>query len=342
MSKNILLIRLSSLGDLILSTAALAPLQEAGFSISLVTKAEFLPVLQGHPHIKEIFAMDKSLGETKNKENLFKWLAAREFAFALDLQNSWRTWSWRGQLRKLAPIYVLPKARWREWLILFLRMGRWVGLGRGGRAKRFREFTQRALQKEGFTINSHSPLTSLYVSEAEKLAVSKLLPKGDFLVLLPAGAWKSKEWPYFSDLARAAARQVPVVVLGGAKDSICESVAEAARELHPESLSLHGRTSLRESLAVIAQARWVVGNDTGMVHAAEALGKATAMIEGPTHPYLGFSLYKKESLVLGKSLLCRPCSKSGRICWRGGTRACLNGLGVSEVAESLRAKGFPC
>jgi ADP-heptose:LPS heptosyltransferase len=86
----------------------------------------------------------------------------------------------------------------------------------------------------------------------------------------------------------------------------------------------------------------VIGNDTGMVHVAEALGKDVAMIEGPTHPYRGFSPYRERSLALGLPLLSRPCSKSGRVCVRFGTRLCLRGLSASEVARQLRAGGFPC
>lgn len=339
---KVLLIRLSSLGDLILSTAAVEPLRAAGFSVSLVTKAEFLPVLEGQAGIEEIFAFDKKPSEAAARESFFVWAAAQEFQFILDLQNSWRTWTWRRRLRKLAPVHVLPKPRLREWLVLYLRLGRWFGFGRGGRARRFRGAAERALSKQLNISRSLAPLTNLEVRAEEKEAVRTLLPEGEFLVLLPAGAWKSKEWPYFVEFAKLVARKVPVVVLGGAKDGICEKVAAAAREVNPKSRSLHGRTSMKESLAILANARWVVGNDTGMVHAAEALGKDVAMIEGPTHPYLGFSLYRDKSLVVGLPLVCRPCSKSGKFCMRFGSRLCLNGLLLEDVAARLRERGFPC
>jgi heptosyltransferase-2 len=169
-----------------------------------------------------------------------------------------------------------------------------------------------------------------------------LLPPGDFVALLPGGAWKGKEWPYFPELAGVLARKVPVVVLGGERDVVCEEVARAARAVNPESRSLHGKTSIRESMAVLAQARWVVGNDTGMTHVAEALGREAAMLEGPTHPALGFSLHREKSVVLGLPLACRPCSKSGKVCLRFGSRLCLFGLRVAEVSEQLRKRGFPC
>lgn len=339
---KVLVIRLSSLGDLVLSTGAIEPLRAAGYSISLVTKSEFAPLLQGHPDIQEIYTFDKKVGERAAREALFAWAERRDFAFVLDLQNSWRTWSWRRRLRKWGRVHVLGKTRLREWLVIYLRLGRWVGFGQGGRARRFRHAAERAVAAEGKPALAIGPLTSLHVSPQERDAVRSLLPAQDFAVLLPGGAWKSKEWPYFPELAKILAKKVPVVVLGGAKDQVCQDVASAAQSMHPESRSLHGRTTLRESIAIISHAKWVIGNDTGMVHVAEALGKDVAMVEGPTHPRLGFSPYRKKSAVLGLPLVCRPCSKSGKICVRGGTRWCLYGLRVADVAAQLRERGYPC
>lgn len=338
---HVLLIRLSSLGDLVLCTSAVAVLARAGARVSLVTKAEFAPLFRGQPGIHEVYAFDKSVGEREALENLAQWVGKGAFSLILDLQNSWRTWRWRARLREYAPVRALSKPRWREWLVLGLRLGKLVGFGRGGRARRFRDFAQAALPRLGLPYRE-GPLTSMAVPATETEAVRTLLPEGDFAVLLPGGAWRSKEWPFFPELARVLAKRVPVVVLGGGKDALCETVAAAAREVNPLSRTLHGRTSLRESMAVLARARWVVGNDTGMVHVAEALGKSVAMIEGPTHPAMGFSPWREESLAVGLPLACRPCGKSGRVCVRFGTRLCLRGLAVTEVARQLREGGFPC
>ncbi|RYZ96092.1 MAG: hypothetical protein EOP11_23940 [Proteobacteria bacterium] len=168
------------------------------------------------------------------------------------------------------------------------------------------------------------------------------MPPGDYAVILPASAWKGKEWPYFPALAALLARKIPVVVLGAEKDHQCDEVARAAASVNPLSRSLRGQTSLRLSLAVVAGARYVIGNDTGLVHAGEALGHDVAMVEGPTHRQMGFSPYREKSVLLGLNLICRPCSKSGRICPRFGTYKCLNDLTVAGVSETLRRRGYPC
>ena len=340
--KKVLVIRLSSLGDLVLATAALQPLRRAGFEVSVVTKKAFAPLLAHHPDIKEVYPFEKTNGEAAAREKLFAWAEAQGFSFVLDLQDSWRTWIWRRTLRRFAPVFVARKERLREWLILGARLGAWFGFGQGGRARKFRRAALDALGAMGSFPEAGPPLTSLAVTEDEKASVQALLPPGDFVVLLPASAWKGKEWPYFPELASVLARKVPVVVLGAEKDLVCDEVGRRAAAVNPLSRSLRGQTSLRMSLAIIAQARWVIGNDTGLVHAGEALGKDVAMVEGPTHKRMGFSPYRERSVLLGLNLVCRPCSKSGKFCPRFGTYKCLNDLSVQGVAERLRRGGYPC
>lgn len=333
------MIRLSSMGDVVLATSALDPLVSAGFDVSFVTKKAFSSLLSQHPGIKEVHSFDTSIGEAAAREEFFRWFESQKFDLVLDLQDSWRTWTWRGRLRKKAELRVAKKERLREWLILFARLGRWFSFGRGGRAKKFRRLAVDALAARKIFASSRGPLTRLNVTSEERANARTYLPAGEFAVFMPGSAWKGKEWPYFPELAAIVARRIPIVALGAEKDEVCDILA---RQAGGGSISLRGKTTLRQSMAVIAEARWVIGNDTGMVHVAEALGKDVAMIEGPTHAELGFSPYRERSQVIGLPLLCRPCSKSGRICPRFGTRKCLRGLSVQFVADRLRRWGLPC
>lgn len=339
---KVLVIRLSSLGDIVLATAVLSPLRAAGMDVAFAVKKEFAAILEGHPDIYEVHAFSRHDGERAARARLLAWAKAERFTFVLDLQDSFRTRRWRRYLRALAPVYVAKKERLREWLILYARLGRRWGFGRGGRAKKFRRAALDALAARGLFPAVSGALTSLFVSEEERAAVRPLLPEAPFAALLPASAWKGKEWPYFPELARLLARKVSVVALGASRDLAADATAAAAGEVRPDSRSLRGLTNLRQSLAVIAEASWVIGNDTGLVHAGEALGKDVAMVEGPTHEEMGFSPYREGSALLGLPLLCRPCSKTGRICPRFGTYKCLRDLTVAHVAEKLRRKGYPC
>ena len=319
---KVLVIRLSSMGDVVLATSVLAPLRSAGFAVTFVTKAAFAPLLEGHPDIEEVFSF-------RTSQEFFRWLGGKDFSLIVDLQDSLRTRLWRPRFWFRFPILVARKERVREILILWFRLKHFFSFGRGGRAQKFRRLVVNGL---GLPPPS-SPLTSLPVPMAAAFEAS--LPKKDFAVLLPGSAWKGKEWPYFPQLAKILGEKVPVVALGGEKDLVCDEIAQASK-----GLSLRGKTSLRESVAILSKAKWVIGNDTGMVHVAEALGKDVVMIEGPTGEALGFSPYREGSQLAGLSLFCRPCSKSGKICLRGGSRKCLRDLSVQAVLSKIR--GLPC
>jgi len=332
-SKKALVIRLSSLGDVVLSTSTFAPLRAAGFEVCFLSKAAFAPLLQGHKDLVEVFSFDKKIGEEVATRQLKDWFEKNQFELVLDLQNSWRTWRWGFWMGSSALVVRLPKERLREFAILFFRLGSFLSFQRGGRAKKFREFTRKSLgQSEKL---EHRDFMSFSFSSSETFDI----PSGDFVTLVPVSAWEGKQWPYFESLAKRLSKNFPVVVLGGEKDFHCDQVALAAGA---RGFSLRGKTTLAQSAYVLQKSRWVIGNDTGMLHVAEALGRDVAMIEGPTHETMGFSPYREKSLLLGLSLFCRPCSKSGKYCLRGGTRKCLNDLSVDIVIEKLKAWGLPC
>jgi ADP-heptose:LPS heptosyltransferase len=121
-----------------------------------------------------------------------------------------------------------------------------------------------------------------------------------------------------------------VIVLGGANDSSALAIAEAATPLSATSKALLD-LPLRQVMVVLKGASLVIGNDTGLLHMADALAIKSIVIEGPTHAYLGFSTYRETSMIVGESLWCRPCSKTGNICWRWNSRACLNDITAARV-----------
>jgi heptosyltransferase II len=332
-----LVIRLSSLGDLVLSTSVVEPLHEAGYEVSFVTKTAFSPILLNHPNISSVFSYGDSPTEAKNRKAFFDWLEIQKFSLIVDLQDSLRTRLWRRRLRKNAELWVAKKERIREILILVFRLRKTFSFGRGGRALKFRRLILDNLAKKNQFPFLKGGLTSLFVTKEEIHAAKVFLPAKNYAVILPSSAWKSKEWPYFDELANVIKQKYEVLFLGGKKDLICDEFARKTG-----GISLRGKTSLRESMAILQGADLIVGNDTGFVHVAEAMGKDVVMIEGPTHKTMGFSPYRPKSLLVGKNLFCRPCSKSGKICWRLGSRACLRDLGTQEVLAQMRKGGLSC
>lgn len=312
--------------------------------MTLCIKRDFAPFIQSFLPNIEIFIFDNSAGEAKARESLYNFVREEEVAAVLDLHDTLRTKLIRWTLIKGIPSFVARKPRLREFLIYFLRLGFLFGLGRGGRAKRFLAAAKRTHQylknietRETSKTDESSRLTSLEKPAIESLRSKYSLPV-KYIVVAPGGAWVGKRWSAekFAFVAKTLAARLPILVLGSVSDEWCADIASAAHSVHPDSRSLAGDLNMSESGIIAAHAVLVIGNDTGLVHVAEACATPTVMIEGPTHPSLGYSTYAPESKIVGVDLLCRPCSKNGRICWRFGSRACMSTLDVDTVLVAAR------
>jgi heptosyltransferase-2 len=166
------------------------------------------------------------------------------------------------------------------------------------------------------------------------------------LSLTPRGYWAfapgaeygpAKCWPasHYAELARAlhAAHGLPIVLLGSGKEAaLCEDISRAA----PRACRvLAGQTSLIDAMALIAAARGVVSNDSGLMHVAAAFGVPQVAVFGSTSPEHTPPLNPKARVLWLKDELqldCAPCFD--RVCRFGHTR-CLTGVPASRVEAAL-------
>ena len=101
-------------------------------------------------------------------------------------------------------------------------------------------------------------------------------------------------------------------------------------------IDIHGETSLRESIAIISQAEFIIGSDTGLVHAAEGLDIPAISILGPTTKETGAGVFNKRSVTVeDANLWCRPCSQNGSIpCYRK-EQYCMTNIDVKNVMKAV-------
>jgi heptosyltransferase II len=173
------------------------------------------------------------------------------------------------------------------------------------------------------------------------------LARGGYHVFVPGAEYgPAKRWPisHFADLAQRLT--LPVVLLGSGKEAeLCEAIAAQANGSTTPSLStnrsqsLAGRTSLMEAFAVIAGAKNMVSNDTGLMHVAAALGVPQVAIFGSSSPLhtpplsdAAQVLWLKNDPSYQPPLDCAPCFE--RECPLGHMR-CLKDLSATRVLEIL-------
>jgi heptosyltransferase-2 len=148
----------------------------------------------------------------------------------------------------------------------------------------------------------------------------------------PAKCWPAER---YAELARMLHERhgLPVLLLGSSREAaLCEQIASAAPGT---SRVLAGKTSLIDAMALIAAARGVVSNDSGLMHVAAAFGVPQVAVFGSTSPEhtpplntRARVLWLKEELQLD----CAPCFD--RVCRFGHTR-CLTGVSAPRVEVAL-------
>ena len=178
------------------------------------------------------------------------------------------------------------------------------------------------------------PNTSLKVTNHEKNEAIRFVGKDSYITMIPGAAWGQKQWSSEKYIELIQDIKMSVVLLGEKKDKICFQIANKV----PSVTNLAGKTSLRQALAILSNSTHVIGSDTGLTHAAEALGIPVSMILGPTSKQTGAGVHLENSKNIEKNLWCRPCSQNGkRPCYRKN-QVCMDSISVADVIQSVPSR----
>jgi len=195
-----------------------------------------------------------------------------------------------------------------------------------------------ALSGEG-GVESDQPRLALATLEVDAALRNQALSRDEYYVFVPGAEYgPAKRWPAsrFAELARLLDK--PVVLLGSGKEmGLAQEIAQLASDADIRNLA--GATSLTQAFALIAAARQVVTNDSGLMHVAAALGVAQVAIFGSSSPLHTPPLSDKAQVVWLKNdpayqpaLDCAPCYE--RSCPLGHLR-CLRDIDASRVRQLI-------
>lgn len=343
---HLLLIRFSSMGDVVLQTATvnwLRSLYGDQLFITFVTAQEFVSLIEGHPGINRVIGFDRKKGE--KWRDLLKKIDAlddeRPLDLILDLHSTLRSFRLRWSYWTI-PSLTVDKRRWERFLLTKLRGKFFKRLidaklfGLEPQVERIITDLERIFhdprglrRTREFRQGPHGELTSLGPLP------SYLLPR-PYVVIAPSASFASKRWPVesFVGLAKKLLEETDqqVVVLAGPDDTFCRAFDGLGDRLH----NLQGKTTLKESMSILAAAEICIGNDSGMNHIAEAHGVPCITIFGPTDPRFGFAPHGTRSRYLSKELWCKPCSTTGKSpCYRS-RHFCMEDISVEEVLAAYR------
>ena len=289
--KNILIIKPSALGDIVLALPALAALKRnfPQAKISWLVRPEYAELLRGHPDLDEVILFDRRLlGKSWYNPRAFSGLLEllrrlREGRFDLvfDFQGLFRTgffgWVSGGkrrfgmtQAREFARFFYTDKisqdASSIHLVDYYLKMVAAAGAKRG-------------------EIEFRLPEDAEAAEVVEKLLKLQGV-NGKYAVIVPGAARENKRWPMerFAKLADKIVSQFgwSMAATGSAAE---KGYIETLQNIAGVGVvNLAGRTSIAELIELLRGAAVVVSNDTGPGHIAAALGVPVVMIFGPTNP----------------------------------------------------------
>ncbi len=333
--EKILIIGPAWVGDMVMAQSLFKLLKERRPEALLHVAAPSwtLPLLSRMPEVSEMTALPFAHGrlDLRARYQIGKKLRAKQFTQALILPNSFKSalipWfakvpvrtGWSRELRSLImnDARVLDKKRYPLMVPRFLALG----LPR-----------EEALP----SVYAYPELSSTAAAQAAVLKKLNLpAPAAPVLALCPGAEFgPSKRWPEeaYAEVARAKlAAGWQVWLFGSAKD---KAVTEKIMALtHEACLDLAGKTQLDEAIDLLALAKAVVTNDSGLMHVAAALKKPIIALYGSSSPQFTPPLAEKVA-VKKLDLPCQPCFK--RECPLEHHR-CMRDLTAASVLTSLEA-----
>ncbi|MGI4727533.1 MAG: glycosyltransferase family 9 protein [Janthinobacterium lividum] len=294
---KILVIRLSSMGDIIYTTPVVRclKLQLPGAEIHFLTKPLFKYIYEGNPYLDKLLLLQENLNDT------IREIKAERYDYLIDLHNNLRTTIIK--FKTGIPASTHKKNPIKKLLYLKLR---WNLLPKKHIVEQYLE-TVRFLGVK----NDEKPI-NYYVKQQYQLA--DLLPashQNKFMVFIIGATHFTKRMPNEKVIRICKEINTPVVLLGG-KD-VQENGEAIAFFTGEKVYNACGKISLDQSVFILTKAEKIIGFDTGLTHIAEAFAVPIASVWGSTVPELvGVWPYQTQNAeVVGVDLYCRPCSKYG-------------------------------
>lgn len=324
---KVLIIRLSSIGDIVLTSPIVRSLRRClpEAELHYLTKQAFVPLVAHDPRIARVHAFAGDLGATVEA------LRAEGFDWILDLHRSIRSRIVR--LRLGLPGSTYSKDRWPVLLHTKLGLG---SLPQVHTVERY----ARALEPLGCGLDDGG-LEFFIPDDMRRLGAERMrdaFPAPPVAVVL-GGNYATKRWPreYFVELLNGL--RAPVLLVGGKAEA--EDAAWIKARLEVPCMDAVARYGLLETAALLPHARLVLTHDTGYMHIATALGCKVFSLWGNTVPELGFAPYKALHSVIieRKDVSCRPCTKLGYDSCPKGHFRCMRDLSPSEVLQAVLAGG---
>jgi ADP-heptose:LPS heptosyltransferase len=348
------IIRTSSIGDVVLATAALELLQQVDRAIEIIwvgREPSLGLIAAGRP---QVHAKELASGASREvSEQIIGVLKTCDLV--IDLQTSFRTRQITRELRRAkVPVVAADKQLWRRFMLVAAARlrGRFFPLKRANIVARDQQFEMmREAMFRGLALLGLSPKASSQVAVPRLIrevfttteeAWHRELSFGSWIAVAPGASHGTKKAPIevMSQVIKHMASHNAIgdfglVFVGGADDRAAAVEFLDTAPWQGPVMNLAGKLTLVQTTSVLANVRGLLSNDSGLAHIAEAIGTPVAVLFGPTIEAFGFSPRDPRSRAFSSEIGCRPCSKHGKTACRYGDKLCFLSIDTSAVAEHV-------
>jgi len=321
MKKNILIVRFSSLGDVVLTTGVIreVAMQFPDFELDVVTSKKFSEVFANSPYIRNCYEVDTSQSAVKMAFSRSQIIQSK-YDYIVDLQNSLRsklfTFGLSSNIARVAKFRMekLAMVQKKEPLQLPPIPDRY-----------------RSTAQQFFPVKNDNNGLELFVSNSPK----KLNPNRigiapgakHFTKRLPLEKWKDV-------IDGLLQKGFEINILGGIEDNeLCNQL----KRIQPDKIKNYGgATSLLQTVEAIQECKVVISNDSSVAHIAAACKIPIVSIFGSTTPGFGFLPYQTQNIVIeNNELSCRPCTHIGRSSCPLGHFECMKSIQTNDILTAV-------
>ena len=296
---KVLIIRFSSIGDVVLTTPVIRCLKKQLYGeneVHYLVKKEFATVLENNPYIDKLHVLDD------NRNELLEELESEGFHYIVDLHKNIRSFYFRKRLKSLA--FDFKKLNVKKWILVNFKIDLLPDIHIVDRY--FEAVKALGIENDGEGLD-------YFIPESDLIDVSKKFHqlKNEYIAFPIGGAHEGKKLSQHKLIELCTMIDHPIILLGGKQDQAAAVEIERSCE---DTINACGMLSINESASVIEQSRLVISHDSGMMHIASAFKKKIISIWGATVPKFGMYPYlpHPDSVIIeADHLKFRPTSKLG-------------------------------
>ena len=290
---KILVVRFSSIGDIVLTTPVIRMLKkQLNAEVHYLTKSAYITLLKTNPYIDSVYQIEQSINE------VIADLKKENYDYIIDLHNNLRTQILK--FRLVVPSRSFNKLNMEKFMLTVFKMD---SLPEVHIVDRYLDVVT------NLGVKNDNEGLDFFLSDADKVELS-LFPK-DYIAFVIGGQHATKILPNNKIVSIIKKAGKPVLLIGGPEDAIRGEQISIQTE---NTINTCGKYSLLQSAFLIQEAQLVITHDTGMMHIAAAFKKKIYSVWGNTIPAFGMYPYKADEdskIIEVKGLNCRPCSKIG-------------------------------